>query len=93
MHQAGAVNRFQAGQELRGDFAGFLQPEWPAVAQDLGQRHPVDVFHRQQLPLAVVDEIEDAADVRRDHFPRGAHFASQQGAGAFAQAVVRRGPP
>ena len=43
----------------------------------IGQRHPVDELHRHQLPAVELDQVEDAADVWRDHFAGRADFLAQ----------------
>ena len=79
MDQAGGVDRLESGQELRGDVARLLQVQRASLAQHVGQRHAVHVLHRHQLAAVELDEVEHAADVRRDNLARRAHFLAQAG--------------
>ena len=62
--------------------------ERAARPQGFAERRAVDVFHRQQLLSALVDQIEDAAHVRREHLSGGTDLASQQVAGALVPRVA-----
>ena len=77
VHEPGGVDGLEPGQELRGDLAGLLESERASLAQQVGERHPVDELHRHQLAAVELDEVEDAADVRRDDLARRADFLPQ----------------
>ena len=77
VHEAGGVDGLEPGQELRGDVAGLLESERASLAQELGQRDPVDELHRHELAAVDLDQVEDAAHVRRDDFARRADFLAQ----------------
>ncbi len=77
MHQPGLVDGFQPGQELERYLARLAELQRAACAQDLGQRRAVDVLHRHQLPAVELLQVEDPADVRRDHLAGAAHLLAQ----------------
>jgi hypothetical protein len=78
MNEARVVNRLQSGQELRGDLASLFQLERASLGENLPQGLAFDVFHRDQLAILQLVEIEDPADVGRDHLARRAHLAPQE---------------
>ena len=77
VHEPGGVDRLEPGQELRGDLAGLLEIQRASLAQQIGQGHPVDELHRHQLTAVELDQVEDAADVRRDDLACRADFLPQ----------------
>ena len=76
--EPGLVDGLEPGEELRGDVLRFFQLERPALLQHPEQRRPVDVLHRHQLAAVDLDEVEDPADVGRDHLTSGADLLPQQ---------------
>ena len=78
MDQPGLVNRFEAGQELRGDVLRLFQLQRPAFLEHAEQGRAVDVLHRHQLAALDLDEVEDPADVRRHHLTGSADLLPQQ---------------
>ncbi len=78
VHQAGLVDRFQAGQELRGDLPGLRELQRGPHPEDVQERDAVDVLHRHQLLAVELHQVEDPADVRRDHLAGGADLLAQR---------------
>ncbi len=72
------MDRLEPGQELRGDVLRLLQLERPAFLEHAEQGGAVDVLHGHQLAAVDLDEVEDPADVGRDHLTRGADLLPQQ---------------
>ena len=75
--EPGLVDGLEPGEELRGDVLGFFQLERPALLEHAEQRRPVDVLHGDQLAAVDLDEVEDPADVGRDHLAGGPHLLAQ----------------
>ena len=69
-------------QELRGDVLGLLEVQRSALLEHLEQRAAVDVLHRHQLAAVDLDQVEDSADVWRNHLAGGTDFTAQTGHGA-----------
>ena len=76
--ETGLVDRLETGQELRGDVLRLFQLERAALLEHVEQRRPVDVLHRHQLAAVDLDQVEDPADVGRDHLAGGADLLPQQ---------------
>ena len=72
------MDRLEPGEELRGDVLRLFQLERTSLLEDAEQRRAVDVLHRHQLAAVDLDEIEDPADVGRDHLAGGADLLAQQ---------------
>ena len=72
------MDRLEPGEELRGDVLGLLQLERSALLEDAEQRRAIDVLHGDQLAAVDLDEVEDPADVGRDHLASGANLLPQQ---------------
>lgn len=78
MHQPRIVDRGQPGQQLRGDLAGRCQIQGAVLRQLMDQRAPVDVLHRYQLLIVRQLQIEDPADVGRNHFAGRQYLAPHE---------------
>ena len=84
VNQPGGVDRLETRQQLRGNLARPTDVQRPSLPQELGQRGAVHELHRHHLVAVLDDQIEHAADVRRDDLACGAHLAPQQ----LARAIV-----
>ena len=77
MDEACIVDGFETGQELRGDLSCLVEVQRRPFLENLLQRRAVDVLHRHQLLTVELLEIEDPADVGRDHLARRADLLAQ----------------
>ncbi len=65
----------QSGQELRCDISCVPQLQRSFLFDHFHQRDSIDVFHGDQFVISFADQIENAADIGRNHFASDAHFA------------------
>ncbi len=78
MDETGLVDRLEPRKKLRGDVLGLLQFEGTTILEHLEQRAAVDILHRYKLEAVDLDQIEDPADVGRNHLAGGADLGSQR---------------
>ena len=83
------VDRIEPGEELRGDLARLLELERPALAEQVGQGGALEVLHGDQLEVLLGRQIEDPANVRRDHLPGRADFLAHQLRGLVVRQQLR----
>ena len=62
--QTGGVDGGEPGAHLRAERRGFRRRQLPALRDELGERPPLHVLHRDEGTAVVLADVEDAHDVR-----------------------------
>ena len=62
--QTGGVDGGEPGAHLRAERRGFGRRQLPALRDELGERPPLHVLHRDEGTAVVLADVEDAHDVR-----------------------------